>query len=577
MGAPMAFRAIFLGLFAALVVALPRRIWLQIPSDVLLNPWIYCLLGTIAMVFQRIKDLRCEKSNDPFVSSGRSLSELVLHVHFPRDSVSPWVWIRRGTLSLLLSIFGGRAGPEGAASEFSHALAIVTRPRSAHWLETQRRTDAGTVLAAGVAAAFATPLAAIFLPVEIGIGGSITPSVLAALSATVGVHLLGVAPQYLWPTLDLWTEWRDGLGLFAVTIASTLVGYLSISFLSYARVSFDSTFKSQLWLKGLVAGILLVVVSSAFPAANLPAQELIQKLLSEPFSPLEAGLMGLSIFLGLSVVIAGFGTTGVIWPIFTLGCLVGYAMEPLFPGFPRTTMVAGGAALIGTILGTPITGALLAFEMTGQWTVILPCFVAAFAATRLRAWLNTDTLINEELSGLKLDLKDGRSQSVLKSIRVRDAMVTDHECVLDHEMISDVRSALSKSPYPFVVVVNNRGGYVGLLSEDEVSSASAREPIQDRMNYKPLGPILKRFVEAKDLIYRAGRKVPSVKLDDTLDSLGSVFQYTPVVAVTDERQKVVGFLFVHEVRIAYDRELARKHFLHQKADPIPADSPQIPG
>src|SRR6185437_2602269 len=90
----------------------------------------------------------------------------------------------------LLTLCGGIAGPEGAAVEISHALAMKLRARSARWFEQRRRTDAAMTLSAAVTAAFRAPFGGILLPIELGIGGRTLSSVISALTALLFSNFL---------------------------------------------------------------------------------------------------------------------------------------------------------------------------------------------------------------------------------------------------------------------------------------------------------------------------------------------------------------------------------------------------
>lgn len=561
----MVIRAVFVGVLTALVSWAGYSIWEKLPRSLLSEPLASLGIGLLASLsyWLIIRKKPAEKSHE---LADRGLVDILLHIHQPRGSLTPWLWLRRGVISLFLSIFGGRAGPEGPAIEIAQAAAILTRSRSSNWLETQRRTDSSMVLSAGIAAAFGAPFAATLLPMEMGLGGSALPGALAATVATVVVNYLGVIEHYPWPGLQMWANWKDGIAIFGVTVATAMLGVGLVHFTAWARESVKNVVAKASWLKPLIGGALLTIVSLAYHSDVARSPEFVQELLAQPYSPLEAGLLALSQFLGLAIAIACFGTAGILWPLFAMGCILGYGMEPVFPGFPRTSMVAGGASFLGVVLGTPISGALLAFELTGQWTVVIPCVIAGFGATRLRAWLKTPTLLSSELLAARLEFEDGRIRSVLASLTVREAMVTNHVMVKENEPITAVKEALQKSPYPFITVVGSQGSYVGLISAEDVSEAD--EPGSPNTEARPMfgavDPLIRNIVEAKDIVLKAGEPLPTVRPSERLSDLTHRFQTTPVVPVLGDQGDVIGLLFVHEVRIAYDRELARRSFLHQK-------------
>ena len=78
---------------------------------------------------------------------------------------------------------------------------------------------------------------------------------------------------------------------------------------------------------------------------------------------------------------------GIFMPVLVLGALlglgVGSVLQLLFPGLdidPKLFAVAGMASYFTGVVQAPLTGIVLLIEMTGNYTVILPLFVACFTA-----------------------------------------------------------------------------------------------------------------------------------------------------------------------------------------------------
>ena len=62
---------------------------------------------------------------------------------------------------------------------------------------------------------------------------------------------------------------------------------------------------------------------------------------------------------------------------------IGSILQLLFPGLdidPKLFAVAGMASYFTGVVQAPLTGIVLVIEMTGNYTVILPLFVACFTA-----------------------------------------------------------------------------------------------------------------------------------------------------------------------------------------------------
>jgi CBS domain-containing protein len=121
--------------------------------------------------------------------------------------------------------------------------------------------------------------------------------------------------------------------------------------------------------------------------------------------------------------------------------------------------------------------------------------------------------------------------------------------VHEHEAIAEIHKRLEKSKYAFFPVVNAQGKYLGLLTADIIQEASETQ--------KP-DKFVSNIVVAKDLLYRSGLKVPAILAEDSLTATAGIFAHFPCVPAVSEEGRVEGLLFVHSVRLAYDREVARR-------------------
>jgi len=554
--------SILIGLTAAMSVGLTRVIWTRFPEVNWVAPVFLLGIAVVAMLIQRYAiDRR------PGYQGYDGLADVFIHIHSlsSPDSASRWGW--RGLISTLLSLFGGTIGPEGGAVEFAHSTAIKLRSRSSHWFEQRRRTDAACALAAGIAAAFNAPLAAILIPVELGIGGKTLSAVMSALSAFLGVevilYLAGVSSGGLDASGALYgfqiTGWREWLCLLAVTVGAGVAGAGIIRFIRYSQESLLDLFQTQTWMRTLAGGILLFLVVFVYKSGHAQPWNLMEEVLWARKTGQEAWLlMGMKL-LGISLVLSAFGTIGVFWSLFAIGSFFGFGVEYLLgftgAGLPAAAGLAGGAAFWGAILGAPIAGGVIAYELTGNLLVLFPCLVAGLGARQVRMMLKTRALVDKDLEARGISLVDGRSASVLEAVLVRDAMVVDHETVHEQEPVSDLHTRLLNSRYPFLPVVNSQGIYLGLLTVDMIQESwQAQDPLT---SHSPLSKLL----EAKDLLYRAGVKSPTVKSTDRLSVTAGVFAEVPCAPVLGDDGRVLGLLFVYNVRLAYDREVARRALL----------------
>jgi CIC family chloride channel protein len=313
---------------------------------------------------------------------------------------------------------GNSLGREGPLIQFGAAAGEAAR-------RVLRLDDvtARIVLAAGVAAGFASaynaPVAAVLFVVEIVTGvvvlEAIVPVLIAVVIATIATrYAIGGAPLYGVRMFALRSPVElvafAGLGLVAAPIG---VGFLRL------LGAVDRRWRKlpMPWrpaLGGLGCGAILV---------GLPP------VAGNGFEPLAALLDGkLAIALVVWLVVAkpvatalsvGSGNPGgAFTPTLLLGgcagALYAFGLHAAFGGAissPSTYALVGLAAAMAATTHAPLTGAVLACELSGDYALLLPLLIAAALAAAWARRLYVDSVYTAELSrrGLRWRLTlDGR-------------------------------------------------------------------------------------------------------------------------------------------------------------------------
>lgn len=551
---------ILVGLFAAVLTLIPQFLHQRLSPEWALrfqSPVLILGFTVIAVLFQRFFLDHSEGS-----PNYDGVADLMIHIHSPSTPDSPARWMVRGVISLLMSVWGGVAGQEGSAIELGHAFGMSVRARSARWFEQRRRTDASLAIAAGVSAAFRAPFAAVILPIELGMGGrtiaSVVSSLIAFLTSTFLVRSFHLEIFDVSATMEgfHFSGWQSWVAPVVLGVLIGVLGAGLVRFLRFGQDSLLDLFQTQAWMRILAAGIVIFLVVVIYPGANISSLSALEEVFWSHGTLSGLGILFFSKVLILSMLVAGFGTLGIFWPIFALGGMLGFGFNSFLwsgmPGFSVVMGLAGAAAAWGAILGAPISASILAFELTQNSQAVIPCLICGLIAQGVRRVLMTPPIHEKDLEARGIHLIDGRSAVVLEHLSVREAMVTDHELVHEHEPVSELYTRLTRSPYAFLPVVNSQGVYMGLLTADLIQEAWSRQ--SEHGGESPLS----RLVGAKDLLYRSGLKVLPVKASDRLSATGGLFQEVPCVPVVTEDQRVLGLLFSHAVRLAYEREVAHR-------------------
>ncbi|MGE0614002.1 MAG: chloride channel protein [Bacteriovoracia bacterium] len=566
----MLIRSLFMGFFAASVAFLPRWVWTHWPQVSRLGVVGMLAVGLfMTLMLWLFTRGRVPEGRDPLFGG---VGDLILQIHAPTHSHLNRLrnaWGIRSFVSLIAGVFGGVVGPEGAATEVAHGFAKYTRSRSSQWFEQQRRTDFALAAASGISAAFGAPLAAAVLSSELRIGGYHLYAVVSSVTAFFVTQFL----EQRWHVTKLVTEvlpasspdfqifrWTE---LFLSAPLAVVIGIFAVFLIQFShagRSSLRAVFaKKPLRIVALMTLLLMALVTIS-PTGNLPGFMLFRSFVLENPSFAQIGLVLLANALVFTLVVVVMGSFGVFWPVYLMGALIGYTLSKALVGDPLLMTYIGGSALFGAVFSAPITAVLIAYEMSGNVGLVLPCFIAAAGARYVRKSLATRNLFNDFLMDCGLTLQSGRSVAILEGISVKDAMVTDFQRVEERESVDSIFNRFQESGYPFLAVVSSRGLYKGLITMDMIEESRTRDKTLDPSHSRST---ISGLLEAKDLLYRYGNRFQSVYEDNRLAVTTGIFDSSPVAPVLNGQGEIVGLLFSYHVRISYDREVARRSFLVQ--------------
>lgn len=374
---------------------------------------------------------------------------------------------------------GASLGREGPTVHMCAALAstlgrwFALSPRS-----VRRLLPVGA--AAGVAAAFNAPIAAVTFTVE-EIVGKLDQTVLsgvvvaAALAAVIEHSVLGANPIFtLMHPVGL--EQASDVPFHAVL--GVLAGLSAVGFnralLRLRRFFLQSSLPG--WARpaagGLVTGACAIgglwLVRSGGVAGGGYAQ------LSEALNG-DLPLATLLVLGGLKLVATLFsyasgGAGGIFAPVLFLGAMlggvVGYINEVAF-GQPQLGAFAlvGMGALFAGVLRAPMTSVLIIFEMTGGYGLVLPLMIANTTAYVVARRFDAENLYDAllEQDGIRL-LHAPESAPLLEALRVEQAMTTATTVLPASLSVGEALPQVEGRPFSMYPVTDDAGRCLGLIS-----------------------------------------------------------------------------------------------------------------
>ncbi len=333
---------------------------------------------------------------------GHGIPEAIESILMNGSRVSPRLAILK-PISAAVSIgSGGPFGAEGPIIMTGGAFGSLIA-QFFHLTSTERKTLLVAGAAAGMAAVFATPLAAVLLAVELLLfewkPRSAIPVALASITAGASRrYILGFGPLFPVPSHPLAI---GATGLVSCVIVGILAGGFSALMTQGVYTAEDLFHRLPIhWMWWPAIGAVFVGVGGLiFPPALGVGYDVIGILLK--------GNVALHILFGVLLVKAsiwiislGSGTSGgVVAPLLMTGAALG-GLESLFlpnygPGFWE--MVSMGATLAGT-MACPFTGVVFAIELTHDLNMLFPLLIACFLSYGLVVLTLKRSILTEKIS-----------------------------------------------------------------------------------------------------------------------------------------------------------------------------------
>jgi CIC family chloride channel protein len=293
-----------------------------------------------------------------------------------------------GVLALSSGLVAGREGPTihmGA----SIAQAISERMGLT---EAELRGLLAAGAAAGLAAAFNAPLAAILFVIEETrkqfryTFRSYTAVIIASAASAIGMELVGgTAPPLRLDNAEM------PLSLIpAFLVLGALLGALGIVFNSTLLFMLDwtaATFRRVPFVPALVVGAAAGALAIVLPQAVGGGELIIPGLVTGNLAVTTLLALGLIRFVG-AVVSYPVGVPGGIFaPLLTIATVFGLlaavllnAIVPLPPLAAAAFAIAAMGGLFSATIRAPLVGVVLAAELTGGYALLLPLIVTCVTA-----------------------------------------------------------------------------------------------------------------------------------------------------------------------------------------------------
>lgn len=353
--------------------------------------------------------LAAERASRP--QGGKSVADVMEAVALGgvRISLSATIWKAIGSWFAIAS--GGSIGREGPLIQFGGALGSrIGVGFGISEIRTRALIAAG--IGAGFAAAYNTPLAAVLFVLEVFAGvaalGTVLPTLIAVAIATALTRVfVGEGPIYGRHTFAMHSQAE----LVVHGLLGLLAGFAGVAFMRLLSGTEDlfARLKTSRPVRAALGGLLVGVLACFLPSVTGNGYEAIGGILAGRWSVLALAVLVVAKPLATASSVGSGSPGGVFTPSLLLGAALGALLASLvsrvWPGLGPNGGYAlvGMAAVVAATTHAPLMSAVLVFELTGDYAIVLPLLVATSVANAVsRAQMPSSIYMQElERKGLR--------------------------------------------------------------------------------------------------------------------------------------------------------------------------------
>jgi len=411
--------------------------------------------------------------------------------------------------------------------------------------------------AAALAAAFNTPIAAVLFTLE-EIMGDLHAAVLGSVvlsSATswMVLHLV-LGDEPLFHVAGYRLVHTGELGVYAVLgVVGGLGSVCFVKLLLGLRARFMRLPKWTVWFQPVVGGLTVGLIGYFVPEVLGVGYNHVEKVLNGDIVLKVVVLLAVLKIVATAVCYASGNAGGIFGPSLFIGAMMGATVggvaQRLFPGYtagPGAYALVGMGTAFAGVVRTPLTSVFMIFEITRDYTIIVPLMVSNLIAYFISHKLQRQP-IYEALSAQEgVHLPTAQSRSEAERIQVRQAMRPAPLTVSPDLTIAVVLHQMKDSAFDAWPIADEQG----LLTM--IRSSDLEQAVDDGASNQRVAQILSEDMESGPITAEGIPHVyPDHSLSLALERMGaSGLNVLPVVSRANLRQ-LIGIIALDDILDAY--------------------------
>jgi len=341
---------------------------------------------------------------------------------------------------------GGSVGREGPIVMIGSSFGSTIGQRL-HLSDEWIRTLVACGAAGGIAATFNAPIGGVFFALEVILGRFVGRRfgfvVISSVASVFISHVfLGDSPSFGIIPYTMISYWE----LLPYALLGVMAALMAITFIRLLY-KFEDIFNA--WhipenIKPIIGGL-------GIGAIGLYSYDLLGVGYGEAYwvsqmSADQALLGGIALqsliilvflkMLATSLTVGSGGSGGIFSPLLFIGAMLGGAFgmiaHQLFPAYIGPSgaySLVGMAAVFAGGAGAPITSIIMLFEMTRDYSIMLPLMIAVVTSTVLSRRLSSETIYTLKLVERGIDIRELQQTSPMRMVTVAEAMTKNFPTV----------------------------------------------------------------------------------------------------------------------------------------------------
>ena len=417
---------------------------------------------------------------------GHGVPEVMAAVALKGGVIRPRIIAIKALASATSIGFGGSCGREGPIVQIGSTIGSVLG-QIVHAPAPIVRTLVACGAAAGISATFNAPIGGVFFASEVILGDFAPRSfativVSSVLAAVISRAYLGNRPSFDASAFALVSP-RE-LGLYA--ILGVIAAVWAWGFVKVLYLFEDGVEKIALSapLKGAVGFGLVGAIGLFAPQVLGVGYDSIQHVFDSHVDAPHALALSILKPVATSLTLGAGGSGGVFAPSLYTGAMLGDAFGrivhtafPIWTGPAAAYGLVAMAAVFAAAAEAPITAIMIVFEMSGDYTIILPLMIATVVASVLGRRFLRSTVYEMKLTRRGIDWQRVRKPAALARTYVSAVQRVPDVVARDTEVARDVIDRLHETNEMVVPVVDAEGDLIGVVSVGDLAWHAAHEPL----------------------------------------------------------------------------------------------------